>query len=121
MSETEGPPAVAGGQLRRAVLSSYQRSLIEFSVFLLYATAAAVVFNRVFFSAMDPLVGTVASLGTLAAGYLARPLGGVLFGHIGDRYGRKRTLIVTMTTMGVASTLIGLLPTSEQIGGAAPI
>lgn len=121
MSETEGPTAVAGGQLRRAVLSSYLGSLIEFYDFLLYATAAAVVFNRVFFSAMDPLVGTVASLGTLAAGYLARPLGGVLFGHIGDRYGRKRTLIVTMTTMGVASTLIGLLPTSEQIGGAAPI
>jgi MFS family permease len=108
-------------QLRRAVFSSYLGSLIEFYDFLLYATAAAIVFNQVFFSDMDPLVGTIASFGTLFAGYLARPLGGVLFGHFGDRLGRKKILIITMATMGIASTLIGLLPTYDQVGALAPI
>ncbi|MHA6628607.1 MFS transporter [Pseudonocardia sichuanensis] len=108
-------------QLRRAVLSSYLGSVIEYYDFLLYATASAVVFNRVFFSDLDPLVGTVASFGTLATGYLARPLGGVLFGHFGDRLGRKRMLVLTMALMGVASVLIGLLPTYEQVGALAPV
>jgi MFS family permease len=108
-------------QLRRAVLSSYLGSVIEYYDFLLYATASAVVFNRVFFSDLDPLVGTIASFGTLATGYLARPLGGVLFGHFGDRLGRKRMLVLTMTLMGVASVLIGLLPTYAQVGALAPI
>jgi MFS family permease len=118
MSRTE--PAT-GSQLRRAVLSSYLGSLIEFYDFLLYATASALVFNRVFFSDMDPLVGTVASFGTLAAGYLARPLGGIIFGHFGDRLGRKKMLVITMATMGIASTLIGLLPTHDQVGALAPL
>jgi MFS family permease len=118
MSRTE--PAT-GSQLRRAVISSYLGSLIEFYDFLLYATAAALVFNKVFFSDMDPLVGTVASFGTLAAGYLARPLGGIIFGHFGDRLGRKRMLVITMATMGIASTLIGLLPTHDQVGALAPL
>src|SRR3712207_2385116 len=108
-------------QLRRAVLSSYLGSVIEYYDFLLYATASAVVFNQVFFSDLDPLAGTVASFGTLATGYLARPLGGALFGHFGDRIGRKRMLILTMALMGVASVLIGLLPTYEQIGALAPV
>jgi MFS family permease len=108
-------------QLRRAVLSSYLGSVIEYYDFLLYATASAVVFNQVFFSSLDPLVGTVASFGTLATGYLARPLGGALFGHFGDRIGRKRMLILTMGLMGVASVLIGLLPTYEQVGALAPV
>ena len=108
-------------QLRRAVLSSYLGSVIEYYDFLLYATASAVVFNKVFFSSLDPLVGTVASFGTLATGYLARPLGGALFGHFGDRLGRKRMLILTMGLMGVASVLIGLLPTYEQVGALAPV
>ncbi|WP_084965198.1 MFS transporter [Thermoactinospora rubra] len=108
-------------QLRRAVLSSYLGSVIEYYDFLLYATASAVVFGKVFFSSLDPLVGTVASLGTLATGYVARPLGGILFGHFGDRLGRKRMLVITMVLMGVASTIIGLLPTYGQIGVWAPI
>jgi MFS family permease len=108
-------------QLHRAVLSSYLGSVIEYYDFLLYATASAIVFNRVFFSDLDPLVGTIASFGTLATGYLARPLGGILFGHFGDRLGRKRMLILTMTLMGVASVLIGLLPTYEQVGALAPV
>ena len=108
-------------QLRRAVASSFLGSVIEYYDFLLYATASAVVFNKVFFSSLDSLTATVASFGTFATGYLARPLGGVVFGHYGDRLGRKRMLVLTMTLMGVASFLIGLLPTYAQIGSLAPI
>lgn len=108
-------------QLRRAVSSSFLGSVIEYYDFLLYATASAVVFTKVFFSSLDPLAATVASFGTFATGYLARPLGGVIFGHFGDRLGRKRMLVLTMTLMGVASFLIGLLPTYDQIGTLAPI
>ncbi|PXY35454.1 MFS transporter [Prauserella flavalba] len=120
MAQTPPSPRSAS-QLRRAVLSSYLGSVIEYYDFLLYATAAAVVFDRVFFSSLDPVVGTIASLGTFTTGYLARPLGGVIFGHFGDLLGRKRMLVITMTMMGVASTLIGLLPTYAQIGVWAPI
>jgi MFS family permease len=108
-------------QLRRAVASSFIGSVIEYYDFLLYATAAAVVFGKVFFAALDPLAATVASFGTFAAGYLARPLGGILFGHFGDRIGRKKMLVTTMTLMGVASFLIGALPTYGQIGIWAPV
>ncbi|MEV4218521.1 MFS transporter [Nonomuraea sp. NPDC049725] len=118
---TESPASAQPVQLRRAVASSYLGSVIEYYDFLLYATASALVFGKVFFSGLPPLAATVASLGTFATGYLARPLGGVIFGHFGDRLGRKRMLILTMVLMGVASFLIGLLPTYEQIGSLAPI
>ena len=108
-------------QLRRAVLSSYFGSVIEYYDFLLYATASAVVFNKVFFSNLDPVLGTVASLGTFTTGYLARPIGGIIFGHFGDLLGRKRMLVITMSMMGIASTLIGVLPTYAQIGVWAPV
>nr|WP_245653240.1 MFS transporter [Herbidospora sakaeratensis] len=101
--------------------SSFLGSVIEYYDFLLYATASAVVFGKVFFSTLDPLTATVASFGTFATGYLARPLGGVIFGHFGDRLGRKRMLVLTMTLMGLASFLIGLLPTYDQIGVLAPV
>jgi MFS family permease len=114
-------PHFSRTQLHRAVLSSFLGSVIEYYDFLLYATAAAVVFSKVFFSNLDPLVGTVASFGTLATGYFARPLGGVIFGHFGDRIGRKKMLVLSMTLMGVGSTLIGVLPTYAQIGVWAPI
>ena len=114
-------PHFSRTQLRRAVLSSYLGSVIEYYDFLLYATASAIVFNKIFFSNLDPLVGTVASFGTLATGYLARPLGGIVFGHFGDRIGRKKMLVLSMTLMGVGSTLIGLLPTHAQVGVWAPI
>src|SRR4051794_15432278 len=114
-------PHFSRTQLRRAVLSSYLGSVIEYYDFLLYATASAVVFSQVFFSNLDPLVGTVASFGTLATGYIARPLGGIVFGHFGDRIGRKKMLIISMVMMGVGSTLIGLLPTYAQLGFWAPI
>jgi MFS family permease len=108
-------------QLRRAVASSFLGSLIEYYDFLLYATASAVVFGKVFFADLDPALATVASFGTFTTGYLARPLGGLLFGHFGDRLGRKRMLVLTMTLMGVSSFLIGLLPGYAEIGPAAPL
>jgi MFS family permease len=119
MSQPRAPRS--GPQLRRAVLSSYLGSVIEYYDFLLYATASAIVFNQVFFSSLDPLVGTVASFGTLASGYLARPIGGIVFGHFGDLLGRKKMLVITMALMGVASLLIGLLPGYAQLGAWAPV
>lgn len=103
-------------EARRVMLSSYLGSTIEFYDFLLYATAAAIVFVPVFFSNLDPLAGTIASMGTFAAGYLARPLGGIIFGHFGDKYGRKSMLLISMTVMGLASFLIGLVPPASMIG-----
>lgn len=108
-------------QLRRAVASSFLGSLIEYYDFLLYATASAVVFGKVFFADLDPALATVASFATFTTGYLARPLGGLIFGHFGDRLGRKRMLVLTMSLMGVASFLIGLLPGYDQIGPVAPL
>ncbi|HLU56696.1 MAG TPA: MFS transporter [Pseudonocardia sp.] len=108
-------------QLRRAVTSSYLGSVIEYYDFLLYATASAVVFNTVFFPSADPTAGVIASFGTLVAGYAAKPVGAALFGHFGDRIGRKRTLVVSMTVMGTVSVLIGLLPGYATIGVWAPI
>ncbi len=106
---------------RRAMISSYLGTTVEFYDFLLYGTAAALVFPILFFPGTDPLTGTLASFGTLAVGYLARPLGGIVFGHFGDRLGRKRMLVITLVVMGAVSFAIGLLPTYAQIGVWAPV
>jgi MFS family permease len=103
-------------EARTVIASSYLGSTIEYYDFLLYATAAAVVFPKVFFSGLDDWVGVVAAYGTFAAGYVARPLGGIIFGHFGDRVGRKGMLIVSMAVMGVASTLIGVIPDASVAG-----
>ncbi|MBT2550506.1 MFS transporter [Arthrobacter sp. ISL-65] len=103
-------------EARTVIASSYLGSTIEYYDFLLYATAAAVVFPKVFFSGLDDWVGVVAAYGTFAAGYVARPLGGIIFGHFGDRVGRKGMLIVSMAVMGVASTLIGIIPDASVAG-----
>lgn len=110
-----------GSLLRKVALSSLLGTTIEYYDFLLYSTMAALVFGQLFFPASNPAVGTVAAFGTLAAGYVARPLGGVIFGHFGDKLGRKSMLVITMTTMGIASVLIGMLPTYQGIGILAPI
>jgi len=89
---------------------------IEWYDFFLYGTAAALVFNKIFFPAIDPLTGTLAAFATYAAGFFARPLGGVVFGHFGDRVGRKSMLIITLLLMGVPTVLIGLIPSYESIG-----
>jgi MFS family permease len=107
-------------EARTVIASSYLGSTIEYYDFLLYATAAAVVFPKVFFSGLDDWVGVVAAYGTFAAGYVARPLGGIIFGHFGDRVGRKGMLIVSMAVMGVASTLIGVIPDASVAGPWAP-
>lgn len=109
-------PAQKRQESRRVILSSYLGSSIEFYDFLLYASASALVFPTVFFNNLDPLAGTIASYGTFAAGYLARPLGGAIFGHFGDKLGRKKMLVLSMLIMGVASTLIGLVPGAATIG-----
>lgn len=100
-----GPP-----QTRRVILSSYLGTTIEMYDFILYATASAIVFGPVFFSTLDPLTATIASYATFATGYLARPIGGIVFGHFGDRIGRKKMLMISMITMGAVSFLIGLVP-----------
>ncbi len=108
-------------QMRRILASSFLGSAIEFYDFMLYASASALVFAHVFFASLDPAIATIASFGTLASGYVARPLGGVVFGHFGDKLGRKGVLVTTMLMMGGATAFIGLLPTYDQIGVAAPL
>lgn len=105
---------------RRAVVASFIGTTIEWYDFFLYGTAAALVFNRLFFTNLDPLAGTMASFATYAVGFFARPLGGVVFGHYGDKIGRKSMLVTTLMMMGVATVLIGILPTYDQIGLWAP-
>lgn len=105
---------------RRVLFSSFLGSAVEFYDFLLYGMAAALVFGPLFFSGQPEAIALMASFATFAVGYLARPIGGVLFGQMGDRVGRKATLVTTMLIMGIASTLVGLLPTSDHIGVAAP-
>jgi MFS family permease len=107
--------------MRRVLFSSFLGSAVEFYDFLLYGTAAALVFGQLFFSDLTPVVATIASFATLAVGYIVRPLGGVVFGHFGDRIGRKSMLVLTMSIMGAASFAIGLLPTYQSIGILAPI
>lgn len=110
------------GQMRRLVLASVLGNALEWYDFFLYGTAAALVFGPLFFPLQgDPLMGTLLAFSGFAVGFLARPLGGVLFGHLGDRYSRKMTLIVTLTLMGATTFLIGLLPGYAQAGMLAPV
>ena len=106
--------------LRRVVMASLVGTTIEWYDFFLYGSAAALVFNRLFFPTSDPLVGTFLAFATYALGFVARPVGGIVFGHYGDRIGRKRLLMLSLVLMGVATVLIGLLPTYAQIGIWAP-
>lgn len=108
--------------LRRAIAASIVGNTLEWYDFFLYATAAALVFGDLFFPVgADPLVNTLVSFAGYAVGFAARPLGGLVFGHVGDRYGRKTSLFWTLAIMGLATFLIGLLPTYTQIGIWAPI
>ncbi len=105
----------------RVVAASFIGTTIEWYDFFLYGTAAALVFNRLFFPTLDPSIGTLASFGTYAVGFFARPVGGIVFGHFGDRMGRKSMLVTTLLLMGLATFLMGLLPTYEQVGVLAPV
>jgi metabolite-proton symporter len=101
--------------------SSLAGTAVEWYDFFLYGTAAALVFNKLFFPTSDPLVGTMLALGTFAAGFLARPLGAIVLGHLGDKHGRRATLVASLMLMGVATTLIAFIPSYATIGVAAPL
>ncbi|TWF82075.1 sugar phosphate permease [Pseudonocardia hierapolitana] len=119
MSSTEPPSRTVSTW--RVASASFAGTTVEYYDFAIYGTAAALVFPRLFFPAADPFVGSLAAFGTFAAGFLARPVGGLVFGHFGDRIGRKRMLVTTLVLMGVATTLIGLLPGYASAGAIAPV
>jgi metabolite-proton symporter len=114
-------PAGQKAQVRRAALASSIGTTIEWYDFFLYNTAAALVFPHLFFPASTPYAGAMASFATYAVGFVARPLGAAIFGHWGDRIGRKATLIVTLLVMGISSAVVGILPGTATIGAAAPL
>ncbi|WP_371614426.1 MFS transporter [Streptomyces sp. NBC_00454] len=118
-STATAPPAPSG--IRRIVAASLIGTTIEWYDFFLYGTAAALVFNKLFFPTADPLTGTLIAFLTYAIGFLARPLGGVVFGHFGDKVGRKKLLVLSLVMMGGATFAMGLLPTHASIGVGAPI
>ncbi len=110
-----------GPQLRRVVAGALVGTALEWYDFFIYGTAAALVFGPLFFPQSDPAVGTLTAFATFGVGFVFRPLGGILFGHIGDRIGRRETLILTTLVMGVSTGLIGVLPSYATIGAAAPV
>src|SRR5262245_62609942 len=105
----------------RVIIAASVGSALEWYDFFLYGTAAALVFGELFFPKSDPIVGTLLSFLTFGVGFVVRPLGGLLFGILGDRYGRKPVLVATLLMIGIGTTAIGLLPTYGQIGIWAPI
>jgi metabolite-proton symporter len=122
------PPEPAAGLVprrlnstRQVLVASLVGTTIEFFDFYIYATAAVLVFPRLFFPTSDPASATLASLATFGIAFLARPIGSALFGHFGDRVGRKTTLVAALLTMGLSTMVIGVLPTHESIGLAAPL
>ncbi|MER6719674.1 MFS transporter [Streptomyces halstedii] len=120
MPEPATAPA-SRASLRKVVTASALGTTVEYYDFTLYATTAALVFDKIFFPDASPLVGTLAAFATYFVGYAARPLGGIIFGHFGDRIGRKNVLITTMLMMGLGTFAIGLLPSYDSIGIAAPL
>jgi metabolite-proton symporter len=115
-TSTEDPAAV-----RRVALASLVGTTVEWYDFFIYASAAGLVFSQLFFTALDPATALLASFATIGVSFVARPLGGVIAGHLGDRIGRKRMLVATLLIMGLATVGVGLLPTYASIGVAAPI
>ncbi len=107
--------------MRKVAIASCIGTTVEWYDFFIYATASALVFNKLFFPSFDPLVGSLAALATYAAGFFVRPVGGLLFGYLGDRYGRKSALVTTLLIVGIATFVIGLMPTYNEIGIAAPL
>src|SRR6187551_3248353 len=112
--------AVSVNSPRQVLFASMIGTTIEFFDFYIYATAAVLIFPRLFFPASDPAAATLASLATFGIAFLARPIGSAIFGHFGDRIGRKATLVVALLTMGISTVAIGALPTYRTIGFAAP-
>ena len=119
--QTAPTDKVTKKEIRTVLLSCVIGTMVEWYDFFLYGVAAGIVFNQMYFPSEDPVVGTLLAFATFAVGFVARPIGGLIFGHIGDRIGRKKTLVMTMLIMGVATCLIGFVPTYASIGVAAPI
>lgn len=117
----DAAPAVRANAPRQILIASMVGTTIEFFDFYIYATAAVIVFPSLFFPASDPASGRLASLATFAIAFFARPIGSALFGHFGDRIGRKATLVFALATMGISTVTIGLLPTYRSIGLLAPV
>lgn len=115
-----GSATPATGKPRKAALAAWVGSALEYYDFFIYGTAAALVFSRIFFPSTDGVTGTLLALGSFGVGYIARPVGAFVLGHIGDRFGRKKVLVSTLLLMGVSTFLVGCLPTYDQIGPAAP-
>src|SRR6478736_1657556 len=114
-------PTTAPPTPRRVAIASSVGATIEWYDFFLYGTAAGLVFDKLYFNGLDGPAAQFAAFGTFAVGFLARPVGGLVFGHFGDRVGRKKMLLLTLLIMGVGTALIGLLPSYDSIGVAAPI
>src|SRR5205085_3958532 len=121
MSDTRPAPAKAINSPAQVLFASLIGTTIEFFDFYIYATAAVLVFPRLFFPKSDPAAATLASLATFVIAFIARPIGSVLFGHFGDRIGRKTTLVAALLTMGLSTVVIGVLPTYTVIGFVAPL
>src|SRR5438093_9877604 len=121
MSSADPPATPQPSSVRRVIVASLIGTSLEWYDFFIYGTAAALVFNQLFFPSFEPLVGTLLAFATYAVGFISRPLGGVVFGHYGDKIGRKNVLVTTLLLMGIATFLIGLMPTYQAIGVWAPI
>ena len=120
-TDKNDPDLIVRSQRRRAVVASTVGTTIEWYDFFLYGTAAALIFPKLFFPGSSPYMGVLASFATLFVGFAARPVGAAIFGHYGDRVGRKATLVITLAMMGLATFLIGVLPSHATIGIFAPV
>eukprot|EP01133_Synstelium_polycarpum_P021209 gene21209-25482_t len=118
---SDGKPLPEKAARSRVAMATLAGTTLEWYDFFLYGTAAALIFNKQFFPSLSPTAGTLAAFSTFAVGFIARPVGGLVFGHFGDRIGRKATLVVSLVMMGIGSTLIGLIPNYDSIGFWAPV
>ena len=108
-------------QTKKATASGWIGSALEYYDFFIYATAASLIFPQIFFPSGNPKVAIIASLATYGVGYVARPIGAFVLGHMGDTHGRKQVLLICMFLMGISTMLVGLLPTYQQVGVLAPV
>src|SRR5512133_836779 len=106
---------------KKAALASWIGSAVEYYDFFIYGTAAALVFGKIFFPSIDPKLATIADFATFGVAYITRPIGAFILGHIGDKFGRKKVLTFTLLLMGLSTFLVGVLPTYDQVGVAAPV